>query len=70
MHEQTSDLVVGLLVLVLGLIGLVLASGALDAAMYVFGLSLAGFSVVFIIGLVRRHFDRVDAARQGGGGHV
>lgn len=69
MHEQTSDLVVGLLVLVLGLIGLVMASGALDDAMYVFGLSLAGFAVVFEIGLVKRHFDRLDAARHGGG-HV
>jgi len=69
MHEQTSDLVVGLLVLILGLVGLVMASGALDDAMYVFGLSLAGFAVVFDIGLVKRHFDRQDAARQGDG-HV
>jgi hypothetical protein len=68
MHEQTSDLVVGLLVLVLGLVGLVMASGALDEAMFVFGLSLAGFAVVFDIGLVKRHFDRIDAAK--GGRHV
>ncbi len=72
MHEQTGDLVVGLLVLVLGLTGLVLASGALDDAMYVFGLSLAGFAVVFDLGLVKRHFDRLDAARHAaaGGSHV
>lgn len=69
MHEQTSDLVVGLLVLVLGLAGLVMASGALDDAMYVFGLSLAGFAVVFDLGLVKRHFDRTEAVRAGGG-HV
>lgn len=69
MHEQTGDLLVGLLVLILGMIGLVLASGALDDEMYVFGLSLAGFAVVFDLGLVKRHFDRIDAARQGGG-HV
>ena len=68
MHEQTSDLVVGLLVLILGLVGLVMASGALDDAMYVFGMSLAGFAVVFDLGLVKRHFDRLDAAK--GGGHV
>ena len=68
MHEQTSGLVVGVLVLILGLAGLVMASGALDDEMYVFGLSLAGFAVVFDIGLVKRHFDRADAAR--GGGHV
>ncbi len=68
MHEQTGDLVVGLLVLVLGLTGLVLASGALDDAMYVFGLSLAGFGAVFDLGLVKRHFDRLDAARHAGRG--
>jgi hypothetical protein len=67
MHEQTSDLVVGLLVLILGLVGLVMASGALDDAMYVFGLSLAGFAAVFNIGLVKRHFDRQDAGRQDAG---
>ena len=73
MHEQTGDLAVGLLVLALGLTGLVLASGALDDAMYVFGLSLAGFAVVFDLGLVKRHFDRLDAARHAtprGGSHV
>ena len=64
MHEQTSDLVVGLLVLFLGLVGLVMASGALDDAMYVFGLSLMGFAVVFDLGLVKRHFDRIDAAKE------
>ncbi len=66
MHEQTGDLVVGLLVGILGLIGLILASGALDEEMYIFGLSLAGFAVVFDIGLVKRHYDRIDAARAGG----
>ncbi len=66
---------VGLLVLVLGLVGLVLASGALDDGMYVFGLSLAGFAVVFDLGIVKRHFDRAEALSQSassgqGGGHV
>ncbi len=74
MHEQTGDFVVGLLVFVLGLVGLVMASGALDDGMYVFGLSLAGFAVVFDLGIVKRHFDRIDAARAtaeiSGGGHV
>ena len=57
---------VGLLVGILGLVGLILASGALDEEMYIFGLSLAGFAVVFDIGLVKRHYDRIDAARAGG----
>ncbi|MCX7383055.1 MAG: hypothetical protein NT133_16955 [Alphaproteobacteria bacterium] len=66
-----SSIAVGILVLILGFIGLVLASGALDNEMYVFGLSLAGFSVVFEIGLIKAYFDRNDAARRGGAGsHV
>ena len=63
MKIEGSDLFVGLLVSVLGLIGLILASGANDEEMYVFGLSLAGFAVVFVFGLVRRHFDKADARR-------
>ena len=67
--EEVSSIVVGALVLILGVIGLVLASGALDSEIYIFGLSLAGFAVVFEIGLVRAHDDRKDAARSGGAGH-
>lgn len=63
MKIEGSDLFVGLLVSVLGLIGLILASGANDEEMYVFGLSLAGFAVVFVFGLIRRHFDKADARR-------
>ena len=60
--EEVSDIVVGALVLVLGLIGLKMASGALDDEIFVFGLSMAGFAVLFGFGLIRRHFDRKDAA--------
>ena len=63
MAIEVSDLCTGLLMAVLGLIGLLLASGAHDNEMYVFGLSLAGFAAVFVFGLMRRHYDRVDAAR-------
>jgi hypothetical protein len=31
----------------------------------VFGLSLLGFAVVFDLGLVKRYFDRIDAAKAG-----
>jgi len=65
MHEQTIDLAVGVLVFLLGLVGLVMASGALDDAIYIFGLSLAGFAVVFNLGIVKRHFDRQEAAARG-----
>jgi len=64
--EVVSSLVVGAIVLVLGLVGLILASGAVDIEMYVFGLSLAGFSAVFGFGLIRTHYDRLEAAQRAG----
>lgn len=63
MNVEASDLATGLLMAVLGLLGLLLASGAHDDEMYLFGLSLAGFATVFVFGLIRRHYDRADAAR-------
>ncbi len=65
MDIEPSDLIVGLLMAALGLIGLILASGAMDDGMYVFGLSLFGFACVFEFGLLRRHFDRLEARRDG-----
>jgi hypothetical protein len=50
---------------VFGLVGLILASGAMDNEMYVFGLSLFGFACVFDFGLLRRHFDRMESRRHG-----
>ena len=52
MNIEPSDLIVGLLMTAFGLIGLILASGAYDDVMYVFGLSLFGFACVFVVGLV------------------
>jgi len=70
MDIELSDLIVGLLMTVFGLLGLILAAGATDIEIYVFGLSLAGFAVVFVIGLIRRHYDKQDARRHGGSDHV
>ena len=68
MDIEPSDLVVGLLMTAFGLIGLLLAGGAWDDEMYVFGLSLFGFATVFVLGLIRRHFDK-QAARRARGEH-
>ena len=65
MDIDPSDLIVGLMMTAFGIIGLILASGAMDNEMYVFGLALFAFAVVFDIGLIRRHFDRLEARRQG-----
>ncbi len=58
---EPGDIAVGLMMTVFGFTGLFLAAGALDDAMYVFGLSLVGFSFAFVLGLIRRHHDRVPA---------
>jgi hypothetical protein len=65
MDIEPSDLIVGLLMAALGLTGLILASGAMDDGMYVFGFSLFVFACVFEFGLVRRHFDKREAGRHG-----
>ena len=52
-----SAWVIGALVSMLGLLGLVLASNALDAGMYHFGFALFGFAVFFIFWLIKTHFD-------------
>jgi len=62
MNGAVSDLVVGLLMAVLGLVGLFLAAGAVDDEIYIFGLGLAGLAVLFDIGIVKAHFDRREAA--------
>jgi hypothetical protein len=70
MDIEPSDLIVGLMMSALGLLGLILASGAMDDGMYVFGFSLFGFACVFVLGLLRRHFDRQDAIRAESRRHV
>jgi len=63
MESNVSDIVVGLMMAVFGLIGLFLVAGAADSEMYVFGLGLTGFAICFDFGLLRRHYDRRDMAR-------
>jgi hypothetical protein len=60
--SNVSDLVVGLMMAVFGLIGLFLVAGAMDIEMYVFGIALSGFALCFDFGLIKRHYDRRDAA--------
>ncbi len=65
MDIEPSDLIVGLLMAALGLIGLILASGAMDDGMYVFGFSLFGFACVFVFGLCAAISTRLEARRHG-----
>jgi hypothetical protein len=68
MESDSGALIVGVMMAVFGLIGLFLVAGAADNEMYVFGIALTGFAVVFDFGLLKNHYDRQDAAR--GGDHV
>jgi hypothetical protein len=56
-----SAIVIGALLSLLGLLGLVLAGGAIDAGMYHFGLALFAFAFFFDIWLIKIHFDRLEA---------
>ena len=62
MKEEIGDTIMGVLMGLFGLIGLFMAAGARDAEIYLFGLSLAGFAVLFLFGLIRRHYDEIDEA--------
>ena len=61
---EASDIVVGLLMVVFAIVGLLLGAGAMDDEMYIFGISLFAFAVVFLAGLIRRTYDRADARRK------
>ena len=68
-EESIGALVIGVLMVVFALIGLMLASHALDIEMSIFGWSLAAFSVIFLFGLIRRYFDEESAAKAEGVRH-
>ena len=60
---EAGDVIVGLMMSALGGLGLLLAARAWDIEMYIFGLALAIWAVLFDFGILRRHYDRRDAAR-------
>jgi hypothetical protein len=53
---------VGAAVAAVGLLGLFLASRALDPALMLFGLMLFAFAILFDFGLIRRCYDAREAA--------
>ena len=63
-QEAGADIFVGAMMAVFGVIGLILAGGARDSEMLIFGASLAGFAVLFDAGLVKRlRAARVDVGK-------
>ncbi len=63
MEDTLSDLIVGLMMAGFGLVGLFLVAGAADVEMYIFGIALSGFAILFDLGLIKRYHDRRDEAR-------
>ena len=59
-----SAVVIGTLVSILGLLGLMLASNAIDTGMYHFGFALFGFAVFYAFWLIKTAFDASDRAQQ------
>jgi len=55
-----STVILGALVSVLGLLGLILADGAIDIGMYHFGLALFGFALFYVFWLIKKHFDPIE----------
>ena len=55
-----SAIIIGTLLSILGLIGLILAGGAIDTGMFHFGLSLFGFAFFFDLWLVKTYFDGLE----------
>jgi hypothetical protein len=63
--RDIGNWLIGTLMGLIGLLGLIAASGARDSGFYLFGLLLFGFSVLFIFNLIRRAYDeRAGSASQ------
>ena len=56
----TARWLAGAMVVILGLIGLFMSSGARDNAVYWFGLALFAFAVLFVFSQVRQAFDAAE----------
>jgi hypothetical protein len=63
MKGEGADIVVGMMMVPLGLLGLLLAARALDLEIEVFGWSLSAFAMLFGFGVLKRQCDRTDTER-------
>jgi hypothetical protein len=61
--DGTLKWIVGGLVGVVGIFGLFLAANAEDRGIYVFGLGLAAFAIIYVFGQMKQGFDASDRAR-------
>ncbi len=56
MKIHPGDLIIGLMMIGFACLGVILAVHALDLEMSVFGVSLAGFAALFLLGQIRRQY--------------
>jgi hypothetical protein len=64
--DGTLKWIVGGLVGVVGIFGLFLAANAEDRGIYVFGLGLAAFAVIYVFAQLKQGFDARDRAPAAG----
>jgi len=57
MNDKVSTIVMGVFVSILGLVGLILAAGAVDTPVYGFGLGTFVFAVLYDFLLIKFWFD-------------
>ena len=57
-----SSWITGAVTSLFGLVGVILAANAADPGIYIFGLGLFVFAVLFAFWLVRQHFNAQDEA--------
>ncbi len=70
MEDNVSDLIVGSMMAGFGIVGLFLVAGAADVEMYIFGVALSGFAILFDLGLIKRYHDRRDESRAAARGNT
>lgn len=58
-----SDYLFAALVTVLALVGILLAASADDSGIYIFGLGMAAFGILFDFWLIKRHYDTAAERR-------
>jgi len=68
--EDTGRWIICGLVGLVGVLGLFLASGAVDGGFYFFGLLLFAFAILFIFANVKNAFDEAEMTEMADGGQT
>ena len=58
--EETLPWIAGGVISLIGIVGLFLSAEAADGGIYLFGLALFAFAVIYVFWQIKRAFDRRD----------